>query len=141
MKKLLFILFALPIVVSCSQNKATKEVESTRNKLEINQHKTDAFELFPTQNMWTFIKLDTRNGKMWQVQYDVRGDNRMETVLNDKSLVSNGGEIYGRFNLYATQNIFNFILLDKVSGGTWQVQWSIEEDKRGIFPISEASNL
>lgn len=141
MKKLLFILFALPIVVGCSQDKGTKETESTRNKLEINQHKTEAFELFPTQNMWTFIKLDTRNGKMWQVQYDVRGDNRMETVLNDKSLVSNGGEIYGRFNLYATQNIFNFILLDKVSGDTWQVQWSIDEDKRGIMPISKASSL
>ena len=29
---------------------------------------TVAYRLFPTQNMWTFIKLNTRNGQMWQVQ-------------------------------------------------------------------------
>lgn len=29
------------------------------------------YQLFPTQNVWTFIKLDTRNGKMWQVQFSV----------------------------------------------------------------------
>ena len=27
------------------------------------------YKIFPTTNMWNFIKLDTRNGKMWQVQY------------------------------------------------------------------------
>jgi len=90
--------------------------------------------------MWTFIKLDTRNGRMWQVQFDVQGDNRMETILNDKPLVTSDKEAYGRFTLYATQNIFNFILLDKMDGGTWQVQWSIDENKRGIVPISGMAN-
>ena len=29
------------------------------------------YRLFPTQNMWTFLKLDTMTGKIWQVQFSV----------------------------------------------------------------------
>ena len=42
----------------------------------------------------------------------------------------------GRFELYKTQNMYNFILLDTLEGGVWQVQWSIEKDKRMALPIS-----
>lgn len=31
------------------------------------------YRLFSTKNMYTFIKLDTRNGKMWQVQWSTKG--------------------------------------------------------------------
>ena len=41
----------------------------------------------------------------------------------------------GRFELYPTQNMYNFILLDKVKGGTWQVQWSAKEKERGVMRI------
>lgn len=27
--------------------------------------KDTRFKLYPTNNMWTFLKLDTRNGKIW----------------------------------------------------------------------------
>lgn len=93
------------------------------------------YKLFPTQNMWTFIKLNTRNGQMWQVQYDTKGDNRIETFLNLSPLVSKEKEINGRFTLYPTQNIYNFILLDQIGGKVWQVQWSLEFENRLIWPI------
>ncbi len=93
------------------------------------------YRLFPTQNMWTFIKLNTRNGKMWQVQYDVEGDYRIETYLNFESLVSKEKEVNGRFTLYSTKNIYTFILLDQLDGRIWQVQWSIEFENRLIIPI------
>jgi hypothetical protein len=92
------------------------------------------YRLFPTQNMWTFIKLNTRNGQMWQVQYDVKGDNRHETYLSLESLVTLENEINDRFTLYPTQNIYNFLLLDQYDGRTWQVHWSIEAKNRGIVP-------
>ncbi len=92
------------------------------------------FRLFPTQNMWTFIKLNTRNGKIWQVQYDVQGDNRFETYINLFSLVSKE-ERNGRFTLYPTQNLYTFILLDRLDGRMWQVQWAIKPENRGIVPI------
>lgn len=94
------------------------------------------FRLFPTQNMWTFIRLNTRNGRMWQLQYDVSGDNRFETYLNNEPLVTKENEVNGRFNLYPTQNIWTFILLDQIDGRTWQVQWSTEPINRGVMPIN-----
>ena len=93
------------------------------------------YRLFPTQNMWTFIKLNTRNGQMWQVQYDTDGDSRFETYLNLEPLVSKEKEVNGRFTLYSTQNMWTFILLDQLDGKTWQVQWSIESKERFIIPI------
>ena len=97
------------------------------------------YKLFPTTNMWNFVKLDTRNGKMWQVQYSVKDEDgyRGEVILNDKSLLTNGNGNNGRFTLIPTQNMYNFILLDQQNGKTWQVQWSFEEDKRLVIPISE----
>jgi hypothetical protein len=97
--------------------------------------KAVAYRLFPTQNMWTFIKLDTRSGQMWQVQFDVNGNSRGVTFLNLLSLVSLEEEVNDRFTLYPTQNMYNFILLDQLSGKTWQVQWSQKAENRGVIPI------
>ena len=35
-----------------------------------------SYRLFPTQNMWNFIKLNTRNGQMWQVQFSMKSEKR-----------------------------------------------------------------
>jgi len=93
------------------------------------------YRLFRTSNMWTFIKLNTQDGRMWQLQFDVEGDNRFTVVLNDQPLVNTQKIIPGRFTLYPTANIFSFILLDQVDGRTWQVQWSINQNQRTIIPI------
>ena len=42
----------------------------------------------------------------------------------------------GRYELYKTQNLYNFILLDTATGATWQVQWSQDVKSRGIMPIN-----
>ena len=39
----------------------------------------------------------------------------------------------GRFKLYPTDNSYNFIMVDVIDGRTWQVQWSIDEDKRLVY--------
>ena len=93
------------------------------------------YQLFPTENIWTFLKLDTSNGKIWQVQYSVNNDYRGEVVLNSQPLVEGDAAKNGRFTLYPTKNMFNFILLDQKDGRTWQVQWSVEEGNRMVIPI------
>jgi len=102
-------------------------------------HKQSAdkmYQLFPTKNFWTFIKLNTRNGKMWQVHFAVKeGDNRVILNLNSISLVAEEKEVNGRFTLYPTENTYNFLLLDQIEGTVYQVQWSMEENNRGILPI------
>ena len=100
---------------------------------ERKQNETQAtYRLFPTQNMWTFIKLNTRTGQMWQVQYSMESEKRFATNLNSEALVDKDKEANDRFTLYPTQNMYAFILLDQVDGRIWQIQWSLEESKRGI---------
>jgi hypothetical protein len=93
------------------------------------------YDLFETQNMWTFILLDTVTGRIWQIQYDVRGDNRGGIELNTLNLAIGKQRIPGRFTLHKTSNMYNFILLDRIDGGTWQVQWSIKKENRMVIPI------
>lgn len=96
------------------------------------------YQLYKTQNMWTFLKLDTMTGKIWQVQFSTKGgDYRFETPLDTYSRISEYFDepICGRFTLYATDNMYNFILLDQIDGRCWQVQWNIEPENRGVMRI------
>lgn len=90
------------------------------------------FRLFSTRNMYTFIKLNTRNGQMWQVQWGTESKYRFVNTLSDISRVNKDEEKDGRFFLYPTTNIYNFILLDQIDGRTWQVQWGKEEERAVI---------
>ncbi|MBW1658637.1 hypothetical protein ACHRVK_18620 [Flavobacterium plurextorum] len=93
-----------------------------------------SYRLYSTNNMWTYIKLNTRNGQMWQVQWDT-GKNRFESPLSLKALVAPDQEKNNRFALSPTTNIYNFILLDQVDGRVWQVQWSNKPEERAILAI------
>jgi hypothetical protein len=93
------------------------------------------YRLFSTRNLYTFIKLDTRNGKMWQVQWSNKErEYRFESKLSDISQVNKDEEKNGRFFLYPTTNIYTFILLDQIDGRTWQVQWG-NENERSVIRI------
>lgn len=93
---------------------------------------TNNFVLYPTTNFYTFLKLDTRNGKIWQVQYSM-DKNEFEVPLNEKALITPGKP--GRFALYPTTNNWTFLLLDTMSGDVWHVQWSQEVGNRGLNRI------
>lgn len=124
MKKglILAILVASFVVVSAQSNS---------NITPIPPHYENArFVLYPTANMWNFIKLDTQTGKLWMVQYSVENNNRGETTLSDEDLLLPFMEPkVGRFALYPTQNIYNFVMIDQFNGRTWQVQWAINDNE------------
>lgn len=129
------ILLTVIIVITTMSSFAQSLSENDKNtNIQNEENGIKTYRLFPTENMWTFIKLNTRNGQLWQVQYSVK-DNRFESSLSLIPLVEKNKEVDNRFTLYKTQNTWNFILLDKIDGRTWQVQWSIDYEKRGIFPI------
>ena len=91
------------------------------------------FAIYPTQNYWTQIELDTRDGKMWQVQIATDDEKAiLKLTLNTVSLTDSPEP--GRFILSPTKNMYNFVLLDTIDGRAWQVQWSPEPGyKRGII--------
>ena len=99
------------------------------------------FCLYETQNMWTFIMLDTYTGKIWQVQFSVKGEDYMFAVpINRYSLAfpAEDSKWIGRFQMFATQNMWTFILLDSYNGKLWQVQYSSQDlDNLMCIPINE----
>lgn len=105
---LVFILFA---TASIAQN--TSEAPNQN----ISTDSAVTYRLFSTKNIYTFIKLNTRNGQLWQVQWSTK-NNQFETILSDIPRVDKDAEKNGRFFLYPTTNIYNFILLDQIDGRT-----------------------
>lgn len=112
MKKLLFLTWIpLFLLASCKQE-GNKPVTPMKQEIKENVR----YKMFPTENIWTFLKLDTRNGKIWQVQYSINESYRGEIELNNKALISEKIAENGRFTLYPTKNMYNFILLDQIDG-------------------------
>ncbi len=97
---------------------------------EPTQDPSAPYRLFRTQNIYMFLLLDTRTGQISQVQWSTQTESRFASSLNPKPLVLDGKA--GRFTLYPTQNIYTFLLLDQVTGNSWQVQWGKD---RLIIPI------
>jgi hypothetical protein len=122
---LVFIVLFLSSFGIYAQNQTTEPV----------QEPIVPYRLYKTTNNWTFIQLETTTGKMWQIQYSVQDDNRGGVVLNDKNLAKDKEVVVGRFTLYPTSNMWTFILLDQISGSSWQVQWSFDEKNRFVTPI------
>ena len=129
MKKLLMLTSILLGVASYAQSDIPVQNISTDDNVR--------FRLFDTRNTWTFLKLDTATGGIWQVQWSLEGSSyRYETLLSDTDLTPYEEDLQpGRFFLYPTSNIYNFVLLDQVDGRTWQVQWSLEEENRMVTRI------
>ncbi len=153
MKKLFF-LFLLPVLV-------------------FSQEDIERYKIYPTENMYTSLKLDTATGRIWQLQIGLGDDvDRVQSVLSDIQLadfkedlirqqktriekwiyenpnatpeeIENNapmsaekyieGTVFaqnGRFKLYPTQNMYNFIMQDVITGQSYQVQWSTNENER-----------
>ena len=94
--------------------------------------------LYKTKNIYTFLKLDTRTGQIWQIHWGTNKNTRAVYPLSTEKLSSDTKD--GRFALFSTENIYNFVLLDTLDGKTWQVQLSFEEESRFIIPIVPSSN-
>ena len=126
MKNLIILFIFSFCVASCSQAAEPATVVAPTTNAVNN------YLLYPTTNIYTFLKLDTRNGKIWQVQYSM-DENEFEVVLNSKELVVAGKP--GQFALYPTTNNWTFLLLDTLNGDVWHVQWSQDPENRGLIPI------
>ena len=103
---------------------------------EPTQNPDATFRVFRTQNIFTLLKLDTRTGQVWQLQWSLDANNRFTVPINETALLPKQVTNFkpGRFTLTPTANIYTFILLDEEDGRTWQIQWG-DEGHRAIVPI------
>lgn len=157
MKKFLFFLLILSIPFLGMAQKVGKKQESTSSsqgkniyallskidtlltinnmlleQIEIDSSLKGRFKLYKTENMFNFLELDTKTGKIKQVQWSLDEKNEGSSVINNVDLSWGTGYGSGSFELYPTSNIFQFILIDKTNGRKWHVQWGIENVKRWI---------
>ena len=85
MRNIFIILFTL-LCVATSCSKVDKNMQN-EPKQKVNDEAR--YELYSTQNIWTFLKLDTRTGRIWQVQYSLEEGKRGEWILNGQPLTQN----------------------------------------------------
>ncbi len=125
-KFVLFTSFLFLCLFGCAQNDST-------NVCGCNHR----YKLYKTQNNYVSLKLDTRTGRVWMVQWSIKDESRFESVLSETkwSEILEREERNGRYELYPTTNIFNFVMLDTFSGDTFQVQWSFEDVNCGVWVI------
>ncbi len=135
-------LFTFFVVVCYGQNEKDSTFIDLHSEKPIEIQKqivqqTDAptYQLFPTENTWTMLKLNTRNGIVSQLHFTISDNFEGELVINSYSLVMEHEELNGRFTMYPTNNMYNFILLDQINGRAWKVQWNNERNKRFIRRI------
>lgn len=103
--------------------------------LDINSSLKGRYKLYQTENVYTFLQLDTKTGMIYQVQWSLDSDNEGGVIINSDDLTYGYGFGSGSFELYPTKNMYQFILIDKTSGNRWHVQWGMESSKRWIRRI------
>ena len=104
---------------------------------EPTQRTDTPFRIFRTQNIYTLLKLDTRTGQVWQVQWGNESGLNWTQPINKKILVEGVKLVAGRFALCPTANIYSFILLDQEDGRTWRLQWSLKDENRFLEAIPQ----
>lgn len=130
MKRFIFI-----ITFACITIMANAQTDVRQVRPDFSQSPNATYRLFPTCNMWVFIKLNTSDGRLWLVQYSTESGKQLEIPLSRIELAESTKKKDGRFSLYSTQNMYNFILLDQIDGRVWQVQWSIDGENNLLIPI------
>ena len=105
------------------------------NRLDINTSLKNRYKMYQTENIYTFLELDTKTGKVKQVQWSLESDNEGTWIINGNDLSFGEGYGSGSFELYPTKNLYQFLLIDKTDGRKWHIQWGMEASKRWIRRI------
>ena len=79
MKKLLFLLFFIPLA-------------------SFGQEDIERFKVYETTNIYTSLLLDTATGKIWQLQIGINDTDRIETILSDTKFASTLEDITEEWN-------------------------------------------
>jgi len=101
------------------------------------QNKNAKYLIFPTKNINVFLKLDTSTGEIWMIHIALGKGFPIAIKFPESEypLILDEEKENGRFMLYPTQNIYNFLLIDQIDGRVWQAQWSFDSENTGIVRI------
>ena len=94
MKKLIILMTMIAITVNgYSQSSKNNVCDSTLNvitkqldSIEFRINGINRFKLYPTENIYTLLKLDTATGKINQLQWSLDSDNEFSVTINSEDL-------------------------------------------------------
>lgn len=96
------------------------------------------YKLYPTFNMWTYLKLDTQTGRVSMLLISMDDKNEGEIYIGIPMEVYTGeNAVNGRYELYPTSNMWTFIMIDQINGNTYHIQWSNKDLRNnGLYKIN-----
>ena len=76
MKRFIIVIAAIVLgtmAASAQSKEVNTQLDTTAVLLlqRISEHTGQCYKLYKTENMWTFLELETFYGRIWQVQYSV----------------------------------------------------------------------
>lgn len=138
----LTLLTAFCILPSFAQKVTTARIDSLLQvnnawleQIEVSNSLKQRYKLYPTENIYTLLQLDTKTGMIEQVQWSLNSDEEGSVTINGDDLTYGLGYGSGSFELYPTKNLYQFILLNKTTGMKWHVQWGMKSSERWIRRI------
>ena len=151
MKKILMLcaaIFAFAITASAQSKNATDSIykafqrdfgtavqTSDASNTMLQATRVPRYKMYSTQNINILLKLDTKRGRIWMVQYRMKDQSAMEVSIDNFAAVNENAGWNGRFEMYPTNNMYNFLMIDTETGQVYQVQWSTEYSKRFVEKI------
>ena len=88
------------LIIALASTTAFAQIPSVAPTQNISTDSGVVYRLFATKSVYTFIKLNTRTGQIWQEQWNTEIKNHFEYTLMDVPLVRKDEEKNGRFFLY-----------------------------------------
>jgi len=104
------------------------------------QNPNAIYRLFNTKNIFNLLLLNTTNGSIQKIQWDLKG-HRFRAPLVPCFGATGQDSHPGRYTLQATQNVWTFIMLDQDTGETWHVQWTVNGDNDLCQPIKSLFDI
>ena len=92
---------------------------STENKVN------KVFELYTTKSDLVFLRLDTREGYIWMIEGSIDSSltENEQILIQGHPMSFDNDPFIGRFELFPTENIYNFMMIDKKLGNVFQIQY------------------
>ena len=97
-------------------------------------HSAGRYRLYPTENTYNFLQLNTQTGEVYQIQWSSEKEEEFTVAVNSKKLVDMTMPI-GTFEMYPTENMYQFLLLNTISGEVYHLQWGMNKKERWIRKI------
>lgn len=138
----------IPLTIFAQKKAKIDSVQVVRNsilianirlleQIEMDLSLKNRFKLYKTENMNTLLELDTKTGIIKQIHWALKSDEEKVYTINPNDLSESLELGPGVFELYATNNMFQFILINKINGSKWHIQWGDDKEHRWIRKIKQ----